>query len=34
MARMAGLHLKERWADWSRAPFTGTTRNVVSVYGR
>ena len=34
MALMAGLRLKERWADWSRAAFTAASRNVVSVYGR
>ena len=22
MARRAGMGLRERWADWSRAPFT------------
>jgi hypothetical protein len=34
MARIAGLRLKERWAGWSREPFTSTSRNCVSVYGR
>ncbi len=34
MARLAGLRLTERWASWERAPFDGTGRNVVSVYGR
>jgi len=33
MARIAGLHLKERWGGWSREPFTGSG-NCVSVYGR
>jgi SAM-dependent methyltransferase len=33
MARIAGLHLKERWDGWNREPFT-STGNVVSVYGR
>jgi len=33
MARIAGLHLKERWDGWSREPFTNNG-NVVSVYGR
>jgi SAM-dependent methyltransferase len=28
MARLAGLELKERWADWQRHPFTGTGRHV------
>ena len=34
MARIAGLHLKERWDGWSREPFTSTSGNCVSVYGR
>jgi SAM-dependent methyltransferase len=34
MARIAGLQLKERWGGWSRDPFTGSSRNCVSVYGR
>ena len=35
MARIAGLRLKERWAGWSREPFTSTSgSNCVSVYGR
>jgi len=34
MARIAGLRLKERWADWSRERFTSTSSNCVSVYGR
>ena len=34
MARIAGLRLKERWADWSREPFEATSGNCVSVYGR
>ena len=34
MARIAELQLKERWGGWSREPFTGTSRNCVSVYGR
>jgi SAM-dependent methyltransferase len=33
MARIAGLHLKERWDGWQRQPFT-STGNCVSVYGR
>jgi len=33
MARIAGLRLKERWAGWSREPFTSTSSNCVSVYG-
>jgi hypothetical protein len=34
MARIAELQLKERWGGWSREPFTGTSRNCVSVFGR
>jgi SAM-dependent methyltransferase len=34
MARIAGIHLKERWAGWGREPFTSTSSNCVSVYGR
>jgi SAM-dependent methyltransferase len=33
MARIAGLHLKERWDGWRRQPFT-STGNCVSVFGR
>jgi SAM-dependent methyltransferase len=32
MARLAGLQLEERWADWNRAPFTGDSRSHVSVW--
>jgi hypothetical protein len=34
MARIAGLHLKERWGGWNQEPFTCTSSNCVSVYGR
>lgn len=34
MARIAGLRLRERWAGWNREPFTGSSRNCVSVYER
>jgi hypothetical protein len=34
MARIAGLRLRERWAGWNREPFTSTSGNCVSVYGR
>jgi hypothetical protein len=34
MARLAGLHLEHRWADWRRAPFTDTSTAHVSVYRR
>jgi SAM-dependent methyltransferase len=32
MARLAGLRLRERWADWDRAPFTGDSGKHVSVW--
>jgi len=32
MARLAGMRLRERWEDWSRAPFTGDSRQHVSVW--
>jgi SAM-dependent methyltransferase len=32
MARLAGLTLRDRWADWSRAPFTGDSPSHVSVW--
>ena len=32
MARLAGLRLRERWADWRRSPFTSQSRSHVSVY--
>ena len=31
-ARLAGLQLRERWADWSRTPFTATSEAHVSVW--
>jgi SAM-dependent methyltransferase len=34
MARIAGLRLHERWGGWNREPFTATSRNCISVYGR
>lgn len=34
MARIAGLRLRERRADWSGAPFTASSRRHVSVYER
>jgi SAM-dependent methyltransferase len=34
MARLAGLHLRERWGDWRRGPFTARSDRHVSVYGR
>jgi SAM-dependent methyltransferase len=32
MARIAGLTLRERWEDWTRAPFTAASRSHVSVW--
>ena len=34
MARLAGLTLRERWADWRRSPFTSRSGSHVSVYHR
>lgn len=34
MARIAGLRLRDRWAGWDREPFTASSRNCISVYGR
>ncbi len=34
MAQMAGLRLRERWGDWSRRAFDGSSRRHVSVYER
>lgn len=34
MARIAGLRLQHRWGGWSREPFTASSRNQISVYGR
>jgi SAM-dependent methyltransferase len=32
MARIAGMRLRERWADWGREPFTSESRKHVSVW--
>lgn len=32
MARIAGMERRERWADWSRTPFTSASRSHVSVW--
>jgi hypothetical protein len=32
MARLAGLHLRERWGDWQRVPFTESSGSQISVY--
>jgi SAM-dependent methyltransferase len=34
MARLAGLELAERWADWDGSPFTAASRSHISVYRR
>lgn len=34
MARLAGLHLRERWGGWRREPFTAESPAHVSVYVR
>ena len=32
MARLAGMELRDRWADWDRSPFTGASTSHVSVW--
>jgi len=32
MARLAGMRLRDRWADWDRTPFTSDSRKHVSVW--
>jgi SAM-dependent methyltransferase len=34
MAELAGLRLRERWADWDRTPFGTRSENHISVYAR
>jgi SAM-dependent methyltransferase len=34
MAQLAGLSLRERWADWHRAPFKATSESHISVYAK
>lgn len=34
MAQLAGMKLRERWADWDCSPFTAESRKHVSVWGR
>jgi SAM-dependent methyltransferase len=34
MAQLAGLRLRDRWAGWTRAPFTSASGLHVSVYAR
>jgi hypothetical protein len=32
MARLAGMRVRERWADWDRSPFSATSPKHVSVF--
>jgi hypothetical protein len=32
MARLAGMRLQDRWANWRREPFTALSPSHVSVY--
>jgi SAM-dependent methyltransferase len=32
MAQLAGMRLRDRWEDWNRRPFTGDSRQHVSVW--
>jgi hypothetical protein len=32
MAQLAGMRLRDRWEDWARRPFTGQSRQHVSVW--
>jgi SAM-dependent methyltransferase len=32
MARLAGMRLRERWADWDRSPLTTTSQKHISVW--
>ena len=32
MARIAGMTLRERWADWNREPFTSESTKHISVW--
>lgn len=32
MARLAGLELRNRWADWKRSPFTANSPSHISVW--
>jgi SAM-dependent methyltransferase len=34
MAELAGMRLRERWADWDRSPFTSESRTHISVWER
>ena len=32
MAQLAGMRLRERWADWDGSPFTASSENHISIY--
>ena len=32
MAQLAGMRLRERWADWDGSPFTASNENHISIY--
>jgi hypothetical protein len=32
MAKLAGLELEHRWADWDKSPFTSNSGYHISVY--
>jgi hypothetical protein len=32
MAQLAGMRLRDRWADWHREPFTSDSRAHISVW--
>ena len=34
MAEIAGMRLRERWADWDRSPFTSDSPKHISVWER
>jgi len=34
MAPLAGLRLRERWDGWTRQPFTGESRQHVSIWSK
>ena len=34
MARLAGLRLRDRWSDWTGAPFTAASTSHISLYER
>jgi hypothetical protein len=32
MAQLAGLRLRERWANWKREPFSSDSKHHISIY--